>query len=178
MNKRIEGTSELMQQMTELPCPHRKDIKCCQENKFKKGKDMSRLKRTKNWKKRIINNTGKKLVNGIGCVIAKWILHNCDDGLVITRKGGAKQIIKVFAEPAYKNIIKPAIFKSTEQIKVGDVVTDDGYCGEVVVTSINGEYFRGYYRADGVPVAGLKLKNFEKIVNHVDLKIGPIRRRI
>ncbi len=139
---------------------------------------MSRLKRTKNWKKRIINNTGKKLVNGMGCIAAKWILHNCEDGLVIIRKGGAKQIIKVFDEPAYKNIIKPAIFKATDQIKVGDVVTDDGYCGEVVVTTINGEYFRGYYRADGVPVAGLKLKDFEKIVNHVDLKIGPIRRRI
>ena len=97
---------------------------------------------------------------------------------LLPEKGGAKQIIKVFAEPAYKNIIKPAIFKATEQIRVGDVVTDDGYCGEVVVTTIDGEYFRGYYRADGVPVAGLKLKNFEKIVNHVDLKIGPIRRRI
>jgi len=91
---------------------------------------MSRLKRAKNWKKRIINNTGKRFINGMGCIAAKWILHNCEDGLVIIRKGGAKQIIKVFAEPAYKNIIKPAIFKATDQIKVGDVVTDDGYCAK------------------------------------------------
>lgn len=57
---------------------------------------MSKLKRTKNWKKKIINNTGKKLVNGIGCVIAKWILHNCDDGLVITRKRRSKADNKGF----------------------------------------------------------------------------------
>lgn len=53
----------------------------------------------------------KKIINGIGCLIAKWILHNCDDGLVIRRKGGARQIIKVFSEPAYRNIIRPAIYK-------------------------------------------------------------------
>lgn len=51
----------------------------------------------------------QKIVNAIGCLVAKWILHNCDDGLVIKRKGGAEQIIKVFSVPAYKNIIKPAI---------------------------------------------------------------------
>ncbi len=47
MDKRIEGTSELMQQMTELPCPYRKDIKCCQENKFKKGKIYVTIKKNK-----------------------------------------------------------------------------------------------------------------------------------
>lgn len=53
----------------------------------------------------------KKIINGIGCLIAKWILHNCDDGLVVKRKGGAKQIIKVFSVQAYRNIIKPAIHR-------------------------------------------------------------------
>lgn len=56
----------------------------------------------------------KRIVNGIGCVAAKWILHNCDDGLIINRKGGARQIIKVFAEPAYRNMIKPAIHVDTK----------------------------------------------------------------
>lgn len=51
----------------------------------------------------------QKIINTIGCLVAKWILHNCDDGLVIKRRGGAEQIIKVFSTPAYRNIIKPAI---------------------------------------------------------------------
>lgn len=51
----------------------------------------------------------QKIINAIGCLVAKWILHNCDDGLVIKRRGGAEQIIKVFSVPAYKNVIKPAI---------------------------------------------------------------------
>lgn len=38
----------------------------------------------------------KRIINEIGCLIARWILHNCKDGLVIKRKGGADQIIKVF----------------------------------------------------------------------------------
>lgn len=116
-----------------------------------------------------------KVVNEIGCFVAKWILHNCDDGLVVNRKGGAKQVIKVFAEPAYRNIIRPAIYKSTKVIKVGDVVTDEGYHGEVVITRIDGTgenaSFKGYYLADGVPVTGLKLSRFKKIIGHVDVKV-------
>ena len=53
----------------------------------------------------------KKIVNTTGCMIAKWILHNFEDGLVIKRRGGADQIIKVFSVQAYKNIIKPAIHR-------------------------------------------------------------------
>lgn len=52
-----------------------------------------------------------KIINAIGCLIAKWILHNCDDGLVIKRKGGADQVIKVFSLQAYKNVIKPVIHR-------------------------------------------------------------------
>ena len=54
-----------------------------------------------------------QIINKIGCAVAEWILHNCDDGLVVNRKGGAKQVIKVFAEPAYRNIIRPVIHKET-----------------------------------------------------------------
>lgn len=118
-----------------------------------------------------IKEIKKTVVNKIGCFVAWWILHNCDDGLVINRKGGAKQIIKVFAEPAYRNVIKPAIYKATEVIKVGDVVTDNGYHGKVVITRIDYDTFRGYYLADGVVVAGLKIKDFKKIVGHVDIKV-------
>lgn len=116
-----------------------------------------------------------KVVNEIGCFVAKWILHNCDDGLVVNRKGGAKQVIKVFAEPAYRNMIRPAIYKATKVIKVGDVVTDEGYHREVVITRIDGTgenaSFRGYYLSDGVTVTGLKLSEFKKIISHVDVKV-------
>ena len=117
-----------------------------------------------------------RLINSAGCLVAKWVLHNCDDGLVIKRKGGSEQIIKIFSEPAYRNVIKPAIHKATEVIKVGDVVTDSGYHNKVVVTCIDGDIFRGYYLTDGVVVAGLKLEKFEKIVGHVDLKIKNIKK--
>ena len=118
---------------------------------------------------------GKKIknavINNIGCFAAWWILHNCEDGLVVKRKCGAKQIIKVFAEPAYKNIIKPAIHKATEVIKVGDIVTDNGYHGKVCVTCIDYDTFRGYYLSDGVVVSGLRLNDFKKIVSHIDVKV-------
>lgn len=113
----------------------------------------------------------KIIANRIGCLVARWILHNCEDGFVINRKGGATQIIKVFSEPAYRNVIKPAIHKATEVIKVGDVVTDNGYNGEVVVTRIKNDEFEGYYRVDGAAVAGLEVKKFRKIIGHVDVKV-------
>ena len=132
--------------------------------------------------KHLKESAAKRIINNIGCLAAKWILHNCDDGLIINRKGGARQIIKVFAEPAYRNMIKPAIHKATEVIKVGDVVTDDGYHGEAVVTSIYGNKFRGYYLADGLVISGLDIDDFKKIVSHVDVKIkhpsGPRQYRL
>lgn len=118
-----------------------------------------------------IKKIKKTVINEIGCFVARWILHNCDDGLVISRKGGARQIIKVFSEPAYRNVIKPAIYKATEVIKVGDVVTDDGYWREMVVTRIDANTFRGYSRKDGIVAAGLALKDFKKVVGHVDVNI-------
>lgn len=119
----------------------------------------------------ILTKIKHKFINKAGCVIARWILHNCDDGLVIKRKAGAEQIIKVFSVQAYRNMIKPAIRKATEVIKVGDVVTDNGYHQKVVVTCIDYDTFRGYYIADGCVVSGLKLEDFKKIVSHIDLKI-------
>lgn len=113
-----------------------------------------------------------RIINSAGCLVAKWILHNCRDGLVIKRRGGAKQIIKIFSEPAYRNVIKPAIHKATEVIKVGDVVTDNGCHGEVVVTRIYCGLFQGYYKEDGVTVSALRLEHFKKTTAHVDLKIG------
>lgn len=115
---------------------------------------------------RLIKN---EITNKIGCFVARWILHNCADGLVIKRKCGAKQIIKVFSEPAYRNVIKPAIHKATKVIKVGDVVTDNDYHDKVVVTCIDGDIFKGYYL--GVVATGLKLEKFEKIIGYVDLNI-------
>ena len=109
----------------------------------------------------ILTKIRQKIINNAGCVIARWILHNCDDGLVI----------KVFSVQAYRNMIKPAIRKATEVIKVGDVVTDNGYHQKVVVTCIDYDTFRGYYLADGCVVSGLKLEDFKKIVSHIDLKI-------
>ena len=119
----------------------------------------------------ILTKIRQKIINNVGCAAARWILHNCDDGLVIKRKAGAEQIIKVFSAQAYRNIIKPAIHKSTEVIKVGVVVTDNGCHGEVVVTRIYCGLFQGYYKEDGVTVSGLKMEHFKKIVAHIDLKI-------
>lgn len=51
----------------------------------------------------------KKVINALGCMVARWILRNCDDGLVIKRRGGADQIIKVFSVQAYRNVVRPAI---------------------------------------------------------------------
>ena len=121
--------------------------------------------------KHLKKSVTKRIINNIGCLGAKWIIHNCDDGLIIKRKGGARQIIKVFAEPAYRHMIKPAIHKATGVIKVGDVVTDNSYHGEVVVTRIDYNTFSGYYLIDGVVVSGLNLDKFKKIVSHVDVKI-------
>mgnify|MGYP006922135536 CR=1 FL=1 len=124
---------------------------------------------------RIISQIKKEIVNVVGSAVAKWVLHY-DDGLIVIRKGGARQIIKVFSEPAYRNVIKPAIHKATDVIKVGDVVTDNGYHGKVVVTRIQDDLFCGYYLADGVLVSWLKSKDFKRIVSHVDLKIEGDRK--
>lgn len=114
----------------------------------------------------------KRIINEIGCLIARWILHNCKDGLVIKRKGGADQIIKVFSAQAYKNIIVPAVRRTVEEpFRTGDVVTDNGYYGEIVITCINNGFFEGYGRKDGAVFSGLDIKKFKKIVGYVDLKI-------
>lgn len=116
-------------------------------------------------------SAAKRIINNIGCLLAKWILHNCDDGLIIKRKGGARQIIKVFAEPAYRNMIKPAIHKATEVIKVGDVVMRNGCHMKVVVTRIYGNKFCGYYLENGLTISGLDIGDLKKIVSHIDVKI-------
>lgn len=115
----------------------------------------------------------QKIINAVGCVVAKWILHNCVDGLVIRRKGGAEQIIKVFSVPAYKNVIRPAIRRVKEgPFQAGDVVTDKGYYGEIVITYINDNgLFHGYALEDGVSFRGLNIKNFTRVVGHVDVKV-------
>ena len=115
----------------------------------------------------------QKIINIIGCLVAKWILHNCDDGLVIKRRGGAEQIIKVFSAPAYRNIIKPIIKKISKGLfRVGDVVTDDGHYGEIVITNIQDNWIRGYSLKDGMVFNNLDSRNFKRVVGYVDLKIG------
>lgn len=115
----------------------------------------------------------QKIINAIGCLVAKWILHNCDDGLVIKRRGGEEQIIKVFSTPAYRNIIKPIIKKISEgMFRVGDVATDDGYYGEIVITNIQDNWIRGYSLKDGMVFNNLDSRKFKRVVGYVDLKIG------
>lgn len=115
----------------------------------------------------------KRIVNEIGCLIARWILHNCKDGLVIKRKGGAEQIIKVFSAQAYKNIIAPTVRRTVEgPFRVGDVVTDNGYYGEIVITRIDNGCLKGYGRKDGTVFSGLDIARFKKVVGYVDLKIN------
>lgn len=73
------------------------------------------------------------VINKIGCLIARWIIHNCEDGLVIKRQSGSRQIIKVFSEPAWKNVIKPAMYKTEslkgKQIPKKPIAGADLFCG-------------------------------------------------
>lgn len=66
-------------------------------------------------------------------------------------------------------IIQAALVEKEIQmsrIEAGDVVTDNGYHQEVVITRIDKYgYFEGYYVADGVTVKGLEIKNFVKIAD-------------
>ncbi len=66
-------------------------------------------------------------------------------------------------------IIKAALIDrhiKENRIVAGDVVTDNGYHGEVVITRIDkGGYFQGYYVADGVTVKGLEIGKFVKIAD-------------
>ena len=113
-----------------------------------------------------------RIINAIGCIVCRWMLSCYDDGLVVQRKGGAKQRIKVFSDQAYKNIIKPSYTRTKDTIQVGDVIKGP-YHGEVVVTCIHhGSLIDGYYRADGIPVRSLEAEIFKKLVGCVDVKVG------
>ena len=56
----------------------------------------------------------QKLINMTGCIVARYIINQCNDGLAVTRRSGNKQIIKVYSEQAYKNVIKPAIHREVD----------------------------------------------------------------
>ena len=66
-------------------------------------------------------------------------------------------------------IIQAALVEKEIQmsrIEAGDVVTDNGYYGQVVITRIEKSgYFEGYYVDDGVTIKGLEIKNFVKIAD-------------
>ena len=71
-------------------------------------------------------------------------------------------------------VIRAALVEKSIQlsrIEAGDVVTDNGYYGEIVITCINNGFFEGYGRKDGAVFSGLDIKKFKKIVGYVDLKI-------
>ena len=112
-----------------------------------------------------------KIINAIGCIVCRWVISCYGDGLVVHRKGGAVQRIKVFSDAAYRNIIKPSYTRTKDTIQVGDVIKGP-YYGEVVVTCIRGDLIDGYHRADGVPVRSLPAEEFKKLVGHVDVKVG------
>ncbi|MCM1218078.1 MAG: hypothetical protein NC548_26630, partial [Lachnospiraceae bacterium] len=61
-------------------------------------------------------------------------------------------------------LVEKAIKES--RIVAGDVVTDNGYHGEVVITQISKSgIFQGYYVVDGVTVKGLDISKFVKIAD-------------
>lgn len=73
-----------------------------------------------------------------------------------------------FSDNDLKIIRKALLSEHLKQssIKAGDVVTDNGYHQEVVITRISQSgYFEGYYVVDGVTVKGLEIKNFVKIAD-------------
>lgn len=74
----------------------------------------------------------------------------------------------VFSEDDLK-IIKAALIArhiKGSRIVAGDVVTDNGYHQEIVITRIETDgRFQGYYVADGVTVKGLEISRFTKIAD-------------
>lgn len=66
-------------------------------------------------------------------------------------------------------VIRAALVEKSIQlsrIEAGDVVTDHGYHGQVVITRIDKQgYFEGYYVSDGVTVKNLHIKKFKKIAD-------------
>ena len=56
----------------------------------------------------------QSLINMAGCIVARYIIRQCNGGLVITMRSGNKQIMKVYSEQVYKNLIKPAIHKEID----------------------------------------------------------------
>ena len=66
-------------------------------------------------------------------------------------------------------VIRAALVEKSIQlsrIEAGDVVTDNGYRGQVVITRIDKRgFFEGYYVADGVTVKNLHIEKFKKIAD-------------
>lgn len=66
-------------------------------------------------------------------------------------------------------VIRAALVEKSIQlsrIEAGDVVTDNGYHGQVVITRIDKRgFFEGYYVADGVTVKNLHIEKFKKIAD-------------
>lgn len=61
-------------------------------------------------------NIKHTLINMAGCIVARYIIRYCDDGLAITRRSGNEQIIKVYSAQAYRNIIKPGVRMETDLV--------------------------------------------------------------
>lgn len=65
-----------------------------------------------------------KIKNVIGRLIVRYIIHsdlkNNTEGWIVTRKNGTQQIIKVFSKQAYKNVVRPVIYRraNNEQINM------------------------------------------------------------
>ena len=114
------------------------------------------------------------IINKIGCLIARWIIHNCEDGLVIKRQSGSRQIIKVFSEPAYRNFIKPAICKETRRNHGNDLISrkEAKFVLEKIFDEYRmsyGERYGGFAEAvpraiDSIPTA----YDVDKVVEHLE----------
>lgn len=70
----------------------------------------------------------KKIINAVGCLIARWIIGSYEDGLIVKRKAGAEQIIKVFSVPAYRNVIKPRLTRTEPEIMENVTIGTRGKC--------------------------------------------------
>lgn len=93
-------------------------------------------------------------------------MMDCDTGLIAELLKENREAFTITITKDALTRIKDALIEKKareSRIEVGDVVSDFGYHGEVVITKIEGNRFCGYYVTDGLPV---------KYLNFVDPETG------
>lgn len=102
-------------------------------------------------------------------------MMECDTGLIAELLKEDKNTFTIILSKDALEKVRDALVEKMareSRIEVGDVVSDYGYHGAVVITQIRGNSFRGYYVVDGATVDNLHFVDektgrqiFEKIAS-------------